>query len=57
MFDVDNPEAFSIIKASRVEKAKANPDNTLRRMRVREKVKLVNFTQLKRGFENGADCV
>ena len=51
MFDVDNPEQFGIIKLSRVEKAKANPDNTLRRMRVREKVKLVNFTQLKRGFE------
>lgn len=57
IYDLTNHDSLVTIKDMRMLKAKDNPDNTLRRMRVRERVKLANFTNLKRGYEDDVDRV
>ena len=48
--ETTDPKAYKAIKARRA-KAADNPDNSLRRLIVREQVKLAKMQQLKRGYE------
>lgn len=52
-FELDNPEAYAIIKSKRVAKAlECVDDNTPERLAVKEVCKKAQFQQLKRGFED-----
>lgn len=53
-FEIDEPELFRKIKASRRAKIEDHMENnTYERLRVREEIQLRKFEKLKRGYENG----
>lgn len=53
LYDLQNHEKMEEIKCKRMEKAKMCPDNSRRRLRDREIIKLTKIKTFTRGYENG----
>lgn len=55
IYDTINPQYMARLKHIRSKKAQNNPDNTYKRLRVRQKVAEINLNKLKRGYENDSE--
>lgn len=51
-YELTNPEDFALLKQSRVDRAKADPNNTPERLAVRRDIQERKLPQLKRNYEN-----
>jgi len=51
-FEMVDSETFALLKQKRVEKAKANPNNTPERLAARREIVQRRLNRLKRGYEN-----
>lgn len=52
LYEVDNPDHFSIIKEARRQKALENPNNSIERRKVKEELISIRQKQISRSYEN-----
>ena len=54
LYELDDSERYAILKDERREKALNNPNNSWKRLRVREQLKNLKLRQLRRSYEKAS---
>lgn len=57
IYEILYPLDYAKIKGKRVDRAMNDPDNTIQRLEIRERMKKIKSNLLKRGFENATESV